>query len=159
MATNDRDPRQAALTAFDHGDGKRVPADGGRDETFDPDAETVTDAWEGAFINTNWGYGQTNMEMAQIVEVSDSGKTVLARLVRAERVDTDRGSESLRPSADQYGDEFRLHVRASRDEPAFRGSYPYTTGDPDDGERLDTFLPFDNAPENTVHQTPTNHGH
>jgi hypothetical protein len=157
MARDDRDPRQTALSAFDHGG--RVLADGGHDETFDPDAETVSDAWEGAFINTSWGYDQTNVEMAQIVEVSDSGKTVLARLVRPERVETDRGSESLRPSADQYGDEFRLQVRASRGDPIFRGSYPYISGDPDDGQRLDTFVPFDNASENTVHQTPTNYGH
>ena len=79
--------------------------------TFDPDEETVTDAWEGAFISASWGYNQTNVELAQIVEVSDSGKTVLARFVTAERVGHGRTSEQLRPTAEQYGDEFRLHVR------------------------------------------------
>lgn len=129
------------------------------DPTFDPENETVTDAWTGAFIYTSWGYGQTNVEMAQIVEVSDSGKTVLARMVRPERVDAARGSESVRPTADQYGEPFRLHVRNSAGDPAFRGSYPYVSGDPEDGQRRDSFLPFGNAAGKTVHQTAPNHGH
>ena len=129
------------------------------DETFDADAETVTDAWTGAFIYTSWGYGQTNVEMAQIVDVSASGKTVKARLVVPERVSTERTSESVRPSAEQYGDEFRLYVRACRDDPAFRGSYPYINGEMDGGTRMDSFLPFSNTADHSVHQTAPNCGH
>jgi len=132
------------------------------DPTFDADEETVTDAWEGAFISASWGYGQTNVELAQIVEVSESGKTVLARFVTAERVDHGRTSEQLRPTANQYGDEFRLHVRDGiKDDPRFRGSYPLSNdGDMDDGPtRRGSFYPFDNSPENSIHQTATNHGH
>src|SRR5699024_7618712 len=105
------------------------------DPTFDSDAETVTEAWEGAFLSASWGYDQTNVELAQIVEVSDSGKTVLARKVGAERVEHAEGSEYLRPTAEQYGDEFRLHVRNDIDDnPKFRGSYPLANdGDMKDG--------------------------
>jgi hypothetical protein len=136
-----------------------VVTDGGQD-TFDPDAETVTDAWDGAFIHTNWGYGQTNIEFAQITDVSDSGKTVLARLVTAERTDHDRANEYLRPNAEQYGDEFRLHVRNSGGDPAFRGSYPLgSDGDMDEITRRGWFSPFDTTAENTVRQTAPNYGH
>lgn len=133
----------------------------GEDSTFDPEEETVTEAWEGAFIYTSWGYGQTNVNMAQITEVSDSGKTVLARLVAKECVESEKGSDSMRPSADQYGDEFRLHVRAGSkaSKPSFRGSYPFLDGDMDEGTRRDSFLPFGNDEGNTVHQTSANHGH
>jgi hypothetical protein len=130
--------------------------------TFNADAETVTEAWEGVFLSTSWGYGQTNTELAQIVEVSETGKTVLARLVTAERVAHDRANEYLRPNAEQYGDEFRLHVRNSHGDagnPVFRGSYPYINGDTDDGTRRDSFRPFDNTPENSIRQTAPNHGH
>jgi hypothetical protein len=129
------------------------------DPTFDTEAETVTEAWEGVFLSTSWGYGQTNVELAQITEVSDTGKTVLARRVKAERTDHDRANESIRPTAEQYGDEFRLHVRTSRGDPRFRGSYPYIDGDMDTGTRRDSFRPFNNTEGNTVRQTAPNHGH
>jgi hypothetical protein len=131
------------------------------DPTFDPDEATVTDAWEGAFISASWGYKQTNVELAQIVEVSDSGKTVLARFVAAERVGHGRTSEQLRPTAEQYGDEFRLHVRDGIDgDPKFRGSYPLgNDGDTDGPTRRGSFYPWSNDPETSIRQTATNHGH
>lgn len=134
--------------------------DDGQD-TFNPEVETVTDAWEGVYIYTSWGYGQTNVNFAQIIEVSDTGKTVLARRVGAERIGHDRTNEQLRPTADQYGDKFRLHVRVRSvgDGPTFRGSYPYVNGNKDDGTRRDSFVPFSNSPENTVRQTAPNYGH
>ncbi|EMA54856.1 hypothetical protein [Halococcus salifodinae] len=131
------------------------------DSTFDADAETVTEAWEGAYISASWGYNQTNVELAQIVEVSESGKTVLARFVTAERVDHGRTSEQLRPTAEQYGDEFRLHVRDGIDgNPYFRGSYPLgNDGDMDGPTRRGSFYPWSNDPESSIRQTATNHGH
>lgn len=126
---------------------------------FDPDEETVTNAWEGAFIYTSWGYDQTTTTFARIIDVSDSGKTVLAQLAKAERVDTEKGSERLRPSAETYGDEFRLHVRNSGGDPAFRGSYPFIDGDMDEGTRRDSFLPVSNTPEKDYHQTAPGYGH
>jgi hypothetical protein len=132
--------------------------DGGAELPFDAEAETVATAWEGEFLYTSWGYGQTNTELAQIVAVSDTGKTVLARLVQAETVERDRASEKIRPVATQYGDEFRLHVRCNgtRD-PSFRGTYPYITGDPDDGTRMGSFGHWDDR--ESIHQTAPNHGH
>jgi hypothetical protein len=131
------------------------------DPTFDPDEETVTEAWEGAYISASWGYNQTNVELAQIVEVSDTGKTVLARFVTAERVGHGRTSEQLRPTADQYGDEFRLHVRDGiNSDPRFRGSYPLgNDGDTDGPTRRGSFYPWSNDPDNSIRQTATNHGH
>ena len=48
---------------------------------------TVSDNYEGRYISTNWGYNQTNREFAKIVEVSDTGKTVVAQLVETETVE------------------------------------------------------------------------
>jgi hypothetical protein len=152
--TNDEDD--------DHAEQPDESPEENEDTTFDPDAETVTDAWEGAFLSASWGYDQTNVELAQIVEVSGSGKTVLARLVGAERVGHGRTSKQLRPTANQYGDEFRLHVRSGGDsDPMFRGSYPLgSDGDMDDGPtRRGWFSPFDNDPENSIRATATNYGH
>ncbi|WP_435078976.1 hypothetical protein [Halococcus sp. AFM35] len=143
-------------------DGDSADEDGGdTDPTFNPDEETVTDAWEGAFLSASWGYNQTNVELAQIVAVSDSGKTVLARFVTAERVGHGRTSEQLRPTAEQYGDEFRLHVRDGIDgDPRFRGSYPLgNDGDMDGPTRRGSFYPWSNDPETSIRQTATNHGH
>ena len=150
-------------------DGGRVEDDGDStneagddtDSTFDADAETITEAWEGAYISASWGYNQTNVELAQIVEVSDSGKTVLARFVTAERVDHGRTSEQLRPTANQYGDEFRLHVRDGIDgDPRFRGSYPLgNDGGMDGPTRRGSFYPWNNDPDSSIRQTATNHGH
>jgi hypothetical protein len=143
-----------------HEDGEQSDDGDDTDPTFDPDEQTVTDAWEGAFISASWGYNQTNVELAQIVEVSDTGKTVLARFVTAERVGHGRTSEQLRPSAEQYGEEFRLQVRSVRGDPMFRGSYPLgNDGDMDGPTRRGSFYPFDNDPENSIRQTATNHGH
>jgi hypothetical protein len=132
-----------------------IGTDGGQ-ETFDPDAETVTDDWEGRFLSTSWGYDQTNTELAQIIEVSDTGKTVLARRVTAELVDRTKGSEHLRPLAEPFGDEFRLHVRNSGGDPAFRGSYPLgSDGDMDGSTRRGWFRPVDD----TVRQTAPHYRH
>jgi hypothetical protein len=146
----------------DRADEPTESPDEGEDTTFDPDTETVTEAWEGAFITASWGYEQTNVELAQIVEVSGSGKTVLARLVGAERVGHGRTSKQLRPTANQYGDEFRLHVRDGiNGDPRFRGSYPLgSDGDMDDGPtRRESFYPFDNDRDNSIRATATNYGH
>ena len=128
------------------------------DAAFDADAETVTDAWEGAYIYTSWGYGQTNVNFAQIVEVSDSGKTVLARMVTADVETRSNGTEGVLPTADQYGESFRLHVRGGSRGASFRGSYPYIDGDPETGTRLGSFLPVAET-GGSIHRTPTNRGH
>ncbi|ELZ39325.1 hypothetical protein C471_08600 [Halorubrum saccharovorum DSM 1137] len=127
-------------------------------DAFDADAETVTDAWEGAAICTSWGYGQTQVNFAQIVEVSDSGKTVLARMVPATVETRSNGTEGVVPDGEPYGESFRLHVRSNDRGPSFRGSYPYIDGDPETGTRLDSFLPAAEK-TGTYHRTPSNRGH
>lgn len=150
---------QTSLTDYAVEQRTCVP-DGGEQRHFDPEAGTVSDAWEGAYLYTSWGYGQTNVELAQVVEVSDSGKTVKARRVGAERVDAAKGSESLRPTADQFDDEFRLYVRGSGGDPLFRGTYPMNSdGDLEGPTRRGSFFPWSNKAGQTVHQTAPNHGH
>ena len=128
---------------------------------FDAEAETVTDAWVGVFLHTSWGYGQTNVEMAQITEVSDTGKTVKARMVKGEVANRSKGSEGVRPTAQQYGDEFRLQVRSNYkdEEPIFRGSYPYIDGTKETGTRLGNLYVMDNGEGATVHQTAHGYKH
>lgn len=57
---------------------------------------------------------------------------------------SDCANDYLRPVAEQYGEAFRLHARCNgtRD-PSFRGTYPYITGDPDDGTRMGSFSHWD----------------
>lgn len=131
------------------------------DDHFDPDAETVTDAWEGVFLYTSWGYNQTNVNLARIVDVSDSGKTVLCTMVKAEVVDRGHGSESLRPTAEPMdnADEFRMHVRNSGGDPVFRGSYPYIDGTKETGTRRGSLYPWSNKAGTSVHQTPHGYRH
>lgn len=124
---------------------------------YDPDAETVAQEWEGEVIFESWGYNQTNVDLAEIVDVSDSGKTVVARRVSAAVAERGSGSETLTPDGDPHGDEFRLHVRASDSGVYFRGSYPYITGREDDGTRMGTFLPY--GDRDGVHQTDAHHRH
>ena len=94
---------------------------------YDPEAETVSDSWVGVFISCAWGYGQTQRNYAQIVDVSDTGKTVLCRRVGNKVVDRpDKTTEHVLPDSEHVGPEFRLHVRSySEENPSFKGSYPY----------------------------------
>jgi hypothetical protein len=119
--------------------------------------DAVGEEWEGATLYTSWGYGQTNVELAEIVEVSDSGKTVLAQRVTAERETESKASESVSSGGERFGDTFRLHVRSCRGEPMFRGSYPYIDGKMETGTRLDSFSLLEDG--DSVHQTPTQSGH
>lgn len=133
--------------------------EGADHQQFDPDAETVTDQWEGRYLYTSWGYDQTNVGIARVVSVSGTGKTVVCRLVSKETVSCGNGSQSVRPTSETYGDEFRLHVRNSGGDPAFRGSYPYVNGDKDDGTRRGWFYPWSRKAGDTIHQTAPGYGH
>jgi hypothetical protein len=127
------------------------------ENTDEQESATVSESWRGAFISTSWGYDSTTVNAAQITDVSDSGKTVVARLVATERVEAHRTYEDVRPTAEQFGDEFRLHVRSGGgDKPVFRGSYPFIQGDSDNGTRMGTFLPWNNDPEATTYQSAPN---
>jgi len=67
---------------------------------------------------------------------------VVAQLVKTETVEGGtKRDKRVEPTDETYGDLFRLHVRDSgvSDEPHFRGSYSYISGDPDDGQRRGTF--------------------
>jgi hypothetical protein len=139
--------------------------DGGQaDEHYNPEAETVSDAWVGVFVSCAWGYDQTQQNYAQIVDVSESGKTVLCQRVGAEVVDRpNKTTEHVLPTAERVGPEFRLHVREGcNDEPVFRGSYPYIWSElQDSGEpstRMGTFLVCDDNAR-PDYQTAPNAGH
>ncbi len=128
--------------------------------SFDPEAETVTEDWIGVFIHTSWGYGQTNCEFARIIDVSDTGKTVIARRVSVKTTESSHGNNHLQPEPQQFGDEFRLYVRNANGEPVFRGTYPSSSdGSMDGPTRRDSFYVFDNSVDNSVRETATNYGH
>ena len=126
--------------------------------TADGPQSTVSQAWEGVFLYGSWGYNQTNVDFVQIVEVSDSGKTVKAKCCMGKRQSAGQGSESVAPLGETYGDEFRLHVREFNGSPVFRGSYPFIDGDMDEGTRSGSFYPYDKG-EKGVHQTAPGYGH
>lgn len=149
-------------------DSKELETDGGqelidREQAHPPidhrdDGKPIVDEeWIGELIFTSWGYGQTNVNAAVIVDVSESGRTVVARMASLERVDGHKSSDSVRPTGEPYGDEFRLRVQDGNQHPWFRGSYPYIDGDADKGTRLDSFMPWGDR-EHT-HQTATGYGH
>lgn len=152
---------QSTFDDFDTDDD--LATDGGRDlpGDYDPDAETVGAGWKGAYLFTTWGYGQTNVDMAKIVDISESGKTVVARRVQPEVVGHGRTDRQLEPTANLYGDEFRLHVRGHDDVPWFRGSYPYLKGgEKADGTRRDSFMWWGSNPRREhVSETASQCGH
>ena len=141
-------------------------------EHYDADAETVDDTWVGVFISCSWGYDQTQNNYAQIVDVSGSGKTVVARRVGTNvEGRPNKTTEKTTPDAKHVGPEFRLHVRSgSNDRPMFKGSYPYIWSEIIDYEndpkgyngepstRMGLFLPCDNHAE-PDYQTAPNAGH
>lgn len=98
------------------------------------------------------------MNFAQIVEVSDFGKTVVARLVPTTVETRSNGSEGVVSDGDPYGERFRFHVRGSDRGPLFHGNDPFIGGDPENSARLDSFLPVAgrNGP---IQQMPTNRDH
>lgn len=118
---------------------------------------TVSQDMEDTFIYASWGYNQTNIDMAKIVEVSDTGKTVVAQRVKKERVSSDGRNEQVKPTDETYGDKFRLHVREfNSGKTYFKGSYPYSGGSMDEGKRCGTFFIHD---KQTVGETAPLAGH
>ncbi|MDZ7701828.1 MAG: hypothetical protein U5J98_07015 [Halobacteriales archaeon] len=139
---------------------ERTAEDDGLPGEYHAEAETVGEGWEGEFIYSSWGYGQTNVEMAMIVDVSDTGKTVLAQLVAPETVDHGRGSESLRPTGETYGDEFRLHVRGWTTRiRRFAAATPSSTATARRGPAGARLAGSSNVAGDSVHQTATGFGH
>jgi len=153
--------QQSALDEFET---KEIVTDGGLiDETpgferRDDGKPVVDDEWIGETIYTSWGYGQTNVALARVVDVSSSGRTIVAKLVTPETDSNHKTSETVSPTDETYGDEFRLYVRDSHDDSiVFRGSYPYIDGDMENGTRKDSFLLWGNR--ESVHQTAPGYGH
>lgn len=126
--------------------------------TADGPQSTVSQAWEGAFLYASWGYNQTNVDFVQIIDVSDSGKTVKAKRCTGTVQSSGKGSESVAPEGETYGDEFRLHVREFNGSPVFRGSYPFIKGDMDEGTRSGSFYPYAKGDQG-VHRTAPGYGH
>jgi len=89
----------------------------------------------GDYIYASWGYDQTNIDFAQIVKISPTGKTLVARMVRRGIVNEEstRMADAVVP-VEPYGKEFRLQIR-SRDRAdgtqrfSLVGSYPFIYSD------------------------------
>ena len=109
----------------------------------------------GDIIYTSWGYDQTQYDFAQIVEVSKTGKTVKAQMMKAKTVDTTRTSDVIVPT-EAYGKKFRLWVREGwREQPAFVGQYPFIYSD-QDSKRMGCFTAWEGNP---VYETNSQFGH
>lgn len=110
-----------------------------------PDAVKIGD-----IFYESWGYDQTNIDFAQVVGLTASGKTAICRMM-SQRMTESTGwmSEKVVPK-DVVGIEFRLLIRQSKTggkEIYLRGSYPLVQRD--DGyvsKRSGWFFRFDGAP-------------
>jgi hypothetical protein len=122
-------------------------------ETRDDGKPIVSKDVEGEYVYCSWGYGQTNIHFAKIIEVSDTGRTAICRMVGKNFIEQKATERVIEPTDNTKREEFRLHVREGRDL-YFRGSYPFT----DDGStRRDTFFPYDEDTEIT--ETDPRFGH
>lgn len=102
----------------------------------------------GNIFYASWGYDQTNIEFAQVVEVSLTGKTVMCRMMNQETVPNSEGfmSETVVPSI-QTGEVFRLRVKILEGEAIYlKGSYPFCGG-----KRYERFWKWDNKPKYQSH--------
>jgi len=109
----------------------------------------------GDIIYDGWGYGQTQYDFAKIVEISKSGKTIKAKMMRVKTVETTRTSDVLVPT-EVYGKEFRLWVREGyRGQPAFVGQYPFIYSD-QSAKRKGCFTHWEGSP---VYETNPQYGH
>lgn len=84
----------------------------------------------GTKLHTSFGYDMTINDFAVIVEVSKTGKTVMARMVKKSTNGLEHGpggSGKASATDEMYGEKFRLHVRywGRMKEFYFVGSYPF----------------------------------
>jgi hypothetical protein len=102
----------------------------------------------GDIYYASWGYDQTNIEYAQVVEISPTGKTVMCRMMNQTEVPGSQGfmSETVMPST-QTGEVFRLRVKTLEDEALYlKGSYPFCNG-----KRYERFWKWDGKPKYQSH--------
>lgn len=115
----------------------------------------------GDFIWASWGYDQTNIDYAKIVEVSETGKTVVCQMTTVKMMEEWLPRESkcydmLIPHR-PFGDRFRLRVRRFDDGRLyFAGSYPFIDGKRDMGMRRDCFWLWDGKAKG---ETRAEYGH
>lgn len=109
----------------------------------------VSEEIVGEFAYASYGYRTTNVDIAQIVRVSDSGRTVFVRLVTKTVENRHKDTQHVSPNRDDFcSEEFGIQVRkSSKEEPYFRGSYPFCDG----GERMGTFTLW--GDRDTVYQS------
>lgn len=109
----------------------------------------------GDIVYTSWGYDQTQNDFAQIIEISKTRKTIIARMMKAKTVATTRTSSSIVPT-EAYGKKFRLWVREGwRGQPAFVGQYPFIYSD-QDSKRKGCFTAWEGNP---LYETNSQFGH
>lgn len=105
----------------------------------------------GDIFYESWGYEQTNIDFAQIVGFTKSGKTAICRLM-SQKI---HSTEGLSPMAEmvlpdsEYGITFRLRVRngVNVQEPCLLGTYPFVQKDGQAwGKRFGYFYPYYGKP-------------
>lgn len=112
----------------------------------------------------SWGYDQTNIDFAQVIRISPTGKTVLCRMMGSQRATP----ETVEPT-EQFGVEFRLKIdhwidNEGHDRRTYlRGSYPYCQqpNHPSENQRVSMRGPvsFSRYEGKPVYETPAGMGH
>ena len=112
----------------------------------------------GDIFYTSWGYDQTNMDYIIVTEVSPSGKSVICRRTDFEVADRQMTYDMQKPTAEPFGEEFRMLVDVGYDgnSVSLKGSYPYLhTGE--GSKRRGYFSKWDG--EQTFYETNPMFGH
>lgn len=130
------------------------------DKVNEREIEKRTPIQAGDIFYESWGYDQTNIDFAQVVRISLTGKTVICRMMGKERATP----ESVKPT-EAWGIEFRLKVDPwfDRESGVFRGtylrgSYPFVQSNnstPNPSYRFGIF----NRYTEPVYETPFGMGH
>lgn len=105
----------------------------------------------GDIFYTTWGYDQTNVDIVQIVSVSPTGKTVMAKMMSKKTARSEMGADYVVPDK-AGGESFRLMVRQSDGEITLTGSYLFVIG----SKRLGYFSPY---PKRPIYETAIGWGH
>ena len=83
----------------------------------------------GDIYYASWGYEQTNIDFLKVASLSPTGMTAICRMMSQKAVDTPAPmTEHVIPN-EEYGDPFRLRVKALKEYDELVGSYPYVDGD------------------------------
>lgn len=121
----------------------------------DPENGIVSEDVVGQFLYASWGYKQTNIDFAQVVGITSSGKSVRVKIVEGTVKSRQTGQDNLAPTeTPKFEETVTLRTSCRKGKVHFRGSYPHTG----DGDKRgpENFYLFD---RDSVGQTAHGHRH